>query len=292
MSALIFTLILLLAAVPAMAHGNEAHLSTPSWTFDPWIVLPIASLSLLYAVGSIKLSRRARHSGQVRWKTLYFCGGILSLAGALVSPLHWLGEHLFTFLMIEHEIVMAVSAPLIVLARPVGLILWGLPGRVRRRLGAVMQAPLVGRSWDWCTGATNATILHGIAIWGWHLPFLFDAAVTDTAMHRLQHMSFFATAVLFWWAVLWKSNYGAAAWHIFVTMIHTSLLGALMALAPHVLYVAQTQTALAWGLTPLEDQQLAGMIMWVPAGTIYAAAAMTMLAIWIRRSGERRAQHA
>ena len=74
-------------------------------------------------------------------------------------------------------------------------------------------------------------------------------------------------------------------------MIHTSVLGALMALAPRVLYVAQTQAAMAWGLTPLEDQQLAGMIMWVPAGTIYAGAALTMLALWIRGSSERKAQN-
>jgi putative membrane protein len=217
---------------------------------------------------------------------------MLTLAGALLSPLHWLGEHLFTFHMIEHEIVMAVSSPLIVFARPVGTLLWGLPGTARRVAGSVMHWPLVRGPWDWCTGATNATIIHGAAIWAWHMPVLFDAAVTNPALHRLQHLSFFATAILFWWAIVWRSDYGAAAWHLFATMIHTSILGALMALAPRVLYVAQTQTAMAWGLTPLEDQQLAGMIMWVPAGTIYAAAAMTMLALWIRGSSERRTQNA
>jgi putative membrane protein len=103
-------------------------------------------------------------------------------------------------------------------------------------------------------------------------------------MHRLQHLSFFATALLFWWAVVWKSEYGAAAWHLFITMIHTGILGALMALSPRVLYAAQT--ASAWGLTPLEDQQLAGMIMWVPAGTIYAAGALTMIALWVGSSSK------
>jgi len=292
MSALICTLIFLTIAVPATAHGDDDHAATLSWTFDPWIVLPIALISLFYVAGRIRLSRRVLRPGPLRWQDLFFCGGMLTLAGALISPLHWLGEHLFTFHMIEHEIVMAVSAPLIVLARPVGLLLWGLPKRARRGLGAAMQTPLIRRSWGWTTGATNATVIHGVAIWGWHLPFLFDAAVTNTAMHRLQHLSFFATAILFWWAVVWKSDYGAAAWHLFLTMLHTSILGALMALAPRVLYIAQTQTASAWGLTPLEDQQLAGMIMWVPAGTIYAAAAMTMLALWIRGSSERGARNA
>jgi putative membrane protein len=255
-------------------------------------VLPIVVISLLYVSGRVKLSRRARRLGPMRRQNLFFWAGMLGLTGALVSPLHWLGEHLFTFHMIEHEIVMAISAPLVVLSRPIGVLLWGLPRRARRSLGTVMQAPFIRRSWGWCTGATNATVIHGVAIWGWHLPFLFDAAVTNIAMHRLQHLSFFATAILFWWAVVWKSDYGAAAWHLFLTMLHTSILGALMALAPRVLYVAQTQTAMAWGLTPLEDQQLAGMIMWVPAGTIYAASAMTMLALWISGSSGRRTQNA
>jgi cytochrome c oxidase assembly factor CtaG len=292
MSALICTLISFMLAAPAVAHGDDAHPATSSWTLDPWIVLPVVVISLLYLSGRIRLSRRAHRSGPLRRQDLFFCGGMLTLAGALISPLHWLGEHLFTFHMIEHEIVMAVSAPFIVIARPIGLILWGLPRRARRGLGAAVRTPLIRRSWDWCMRSTSATVIHGVAIWGWHLPFLFDAAVTNTAVHRLQHLSFFATAVLFWWAVVWKSDHGAAAWNLFVTMVHTSILGALMALAPRVLYIAQTQTASAWRLTPLEDQQLAGMIMWVPAGTIYAAAAMTMLALWIRGSSERGAQNA
>jgi cytochrome c oxidase assembly factor CtaG len=116
---------------------------------------------------------------------------------------------------------------------------------------------------------------------------LFDAAVTNVAMHRLQHLSFLITALLFWWSVFRRSEAGMAAWHVFITMLHTSVLGALMALAPRVLYGAQTATSASWGLTPLEDQQLAGIIMWVPAGTIYAGAALVLAAIWIRQTGER-----
>jgi putative membrane protein len=97
-------------------------------------------------------------------------------------------------------------------------------------------------------------------------------------------LSFLLTALLFWWSVLRSSESGVAAWHLFITMLHTSVLGALMALAPRVLYTAQTATALDWGLTPLEDQQLAGLIMWVPAGTIYAGAALALTAIWVRHS--------
>ncbi|RUW97994.1 MAG: cytochrome c oxidase assembly protein [Mesorhizobium sp.] len=292
MPTLIRTSILFMVATPAMAHGDETHGAGGSWTFDPWIVTPLAVLAILFGLGVTRLAWRTRRPGATLISALLYAGGLLTLAGSLVSPLHWLGEHLFTFHMIEHEVVMAVSAPLIVFARPAGILLWGLPRRARHMAAAAMRSPLLRRPWDWCTSAANATILHGVAIWAWHVPILFDTAVTDATLHRLQHLSFLATAILFWWAMVWRSDHGVAAWHLFVTMIHTSVLGALMALAPRVLYVAQTQTAMAWGLTPLEDQQLAGMIMWVPAGTIYAGVAMVMLALWIRGSGDRGMQNA
>ncbi|MER8464826.1 cytochrome c oxidase assembly protein [Mesorhizobium sp. M1396] len=292
MPTLICTLISFMVASPAMAHGDDVYPAGYPWTFDPWIAGPFAILAALYGLGIIRLASRSRRPGGLLVRALPYCFGMLTLGCALLSPLHWLGEHLFTFHMIEHEIVMAVAAPLIVLARPAGILLWGLPGKARRIAGSLMRSPLICGPWDWCTCATNATIIHGLAIWAWHVPVLFDAAVNDTALHRLQHLSFLATAILFWWAIVWRSDYGTSAWHVFATMIHTSVLGALMALAPRVLYVAQTRPAMAWGLTPLEDQQMAGIIMWVPAGTIYAAAAMTMLALWIRGASERRAQNA
>jgi putative membrane protein len=101
----------------------------------------------------------------------------------------------------------------------------------------------------------------------------------------LQHLSFLVSALLFWYSLLRTSrSSGEALWHLFFTMLHMSLLGALLALSPRVLYLAQTAHSLAFGLTPLEDQQLAGIVMWVPAGTIYAGAALFFAARWIRPS--------
>ncbi|NOJ42179.1 cytochrome c oxidase assembly protein [Bradyrhizobium australiense] len=269
------------------AHGPETHSNDPSWTFDPWIIIPLLVLGVPYAVGSVVLWRRTTVARSLRqWQALSFLGGWLTIAAALVSPLHWLGEHLFCFHMIEHEILMAVSAPLLVVARPIGTLLWSLPRDIRAAAGRLLKRPPVSLTWAWLTTGRNATLVHGGAIWAWHAPILFDAAVTSAPIHRLQHLSFLLTAVLFWWSVLWRSNAGVAAWHLFVTMLHTTILGALMALAPGVLYQPQPATAAAWGLTPLEDQQLAGLIMWVPAATIYAAAALALIALWIRRSSE------
>ena len=276
-----------LSASRLVAHGTEPRGDDASWTFDPWIIVPILVLGLLYGLGSVTLGRRTRMGRERReWRTLAFLGAWLSLVAALVSPLHWLGEHLFSFHMIEHEILMAVSAPLLVVAMPVGTLFWAFPRAIRLAAGRLLKGPAISASWAWLSAGRNATIVHGVAIWGWHAPVLFDAAVTSVAIHRLQHFSFLLTAILFWWSVFRRSNSGAAAWHLFVTMLHTSVLGALMALAPRLLYQPRSASVANWGLTPLEDQQLAGLIMWVPAGTIYAGAALALLALWIRHSSE------
>ena len=279
-------LVVLRSTNSGFAHELKPHVDGAVWTFDPWIVVPLLLAAGLYLIGSAALWRGTRSGAQARrWYTLAFIAGWLTLLGALVSPLHWLGEHLFMFHMIEHEILMAISAPLLVLARPIGIWLWSLPRIHRLQLGRFLRRPILVGCWQWLRSGRNATIVHGVAIWAWHTPILFDAAVTNIVLHRLQHLSFLLTAIVFWWSVLRNNNAGLAAWHLFITMVHTSVLGALMALAPRVLYEAQTATAAAWGLTPLEDQQLAGIIMWVPAGTIYAGATLAMLAIWIRQSG-------
>src|SRR3977135_1452353 len=238
------SLLVLISASAVLAHGSQSHGAEAIWTFDPWIVGPLFVIGLLYAFGWWALWRRTAVGRKVRaWQALAYFTGWVTLTGALVSPLHSLGEHLFTFHMIEHEIVMAVSAPLLIAARPIGTMLWSLPRRARVTAGRFFRRRSIGVAWDWLRGCGNATVLHGIAIWAWHAPALFDAAVTNVAVHRLQHLSFLLTAMLFWWSVFYRSNPGVAAWNLFVTMIHTSILGALMALAPKVLYQVQTATA-------------------------------------------------
>jgi cytochrome c oxidase assembly factor CtaG len=286
---LVVAALCLAAAAPGEIGGSwgpaaictAAQASAPTWTFDAWIVDPMAISAALYVGGVVDLWRRAGLGrGASLWRVAAYGAAWASLAVALISPLHWLGDRLFAAHMIEHEVVMAIAAPLFVLAAPTGPMLRALPRTVRRLLTARTLRAL----WSWLTRPINATIGHGVAIWLWHAPTLFDAAVENAALHRLQHVSFFVTALFFWRAVLRRSDCGVAFGHVFLTMIHTSLLGALIALAPHVLYRAQTAQSAAWGLTPLEDQQLAGLIMWAPAGAIYAGVALTLAALWIKRS--------
>lgn len=275
----VMILFLLLSCRPAFAHGGDGNSSAFAWNVDPWIVTPLAISGIIYAAGYIRLRRQSRNAAVAHdLSALLYLGGWISLALALVTPLHELGEVSFTAHMIEHEIVMAVAAPLLVLARSAGALLWGFPGRLRAWLATGLKSTPVQWTWALLGGGATATILHGIAIWGWHAPPLFDATINSMTLHRLQHLSFFLTALLFWRAVFWRSRPALAAWHLFVTMLHTSLLGALIALAPAVLYAAQTREALRFGMTALEDQQLAGILMWIPAGTVYVGTALYMLA--------------
>ena len=277
-------LIVGLAPGEALAHGDYRNLIA-AWTFDPWIVIPLLLSGGLYVLGTVRLWRHAGTGRGIHpWQVGCYGVGWLLLAGALVSPLHWMGEHLFTAHMVEHEIIMACAAPLLALARPVGAFLWALPASMRRRLGRPGRQKHIRAAWTVLTSPLPATIWHGAVIWFWHAPIMFDAAVASLLVHRLQHVTFLVSALAFWWALVRRCDRGSAVFHLFATMIHTTLLGALMVMAPHVLYLRQTVDSLQWGLTPLEDQQLAGLVMWVPAGTVYAGAALACAALWIRQS--------
>ena len=279
---------LLLAAVNARAHGAAELVSEPACTFDPWIVAPILVLGVTYLAGVWRVRLRTVGGKPLLYRrALLYGAGWLAAVAALVSPLHWLGERMFTFHMIEHEILMAVCAPLLVLARPLGTLLWALPHSSRLVLAGALRSRPMKATWLLLSGGTVATALHGAALWLWHVPALLDQTLTDVPLHRVQHLMFILTAFLFWWSVLVTSPRGVAMWHLFLTMLHMSILGALIALAPRVMYPAQTEHAYLWGLTALEDQQLAGIVMWIPAGTVYAGAAIALMVVWLR-SGEPR----
>ncbi len=252
------------------------------WEWDPVVVVPLAVTGVLYGRGLWRLWRRAGIGrGVARWQAASFIVGWTTLAGALVSPLHALGEHLFVAHMIEHELLMAIAAPLLAVARPLGVFLHALPKSWRKTL--VHAASAIEPSWRVLMIPALATILHAIAIWVWHIPRLLDATLENELLHRLQHFSFLSTALIFWWAILRRprQTYGAGALHVFATMIHTGLLGALLTLAPRVLYPLQTAAAPEFGLSPLEDQQLAGLFMWVPGGAIYLLAGLALGWLWL-----------
>ena len=280
---------LLLLTQPAAAHGLDGTDFVATWTYDPWVVIPLYLSALLYLVGTNRLWQRAGPGRGLRyWQVACFWAGWTSLALALLSPLHWLGERLFVAHMVEHTILMVVAAPLIAVSRPSGAILWGLPRAVRRTLGALTQSRPVAGIWSRLRAPLTATLIQAVALWAWHMPALYNLVLTNVAAHRLQHLSFTGSAMLFWWA-LWHGQvrsrgYGINIGCLFVTSLHTGVLGALLTVSRRLWFPAQIAFATDWGLTPLEDQQLAGLVMWVPMGLIYTAAGLYFAGQWIAGS--------
>jgi putative membrane protein len=273
-----------------IAHPGEPlgpHQLWGAWSWEPGIVLPLALGAGLYAVGLRALWRAAGPGRGIRKRdAAAFALGWATLALALLSPLHRLGEALFSAHMVQHELLMALAAPLLVLGRPLVPFVWGLPPGWRRTLGRWTGGDRFRGVWATLTHPVTAWSLHAAAIWIWHVPSLYEASLRSEAVHALQHASFLGTALLFWWSVLEGRRHGRLGWPgaviaLFTTAVHTSILGALLTFSTRLWYPLYGATSAAWGLTPLEDQQLAGLIMWVPGGLAYLVAALALMASWL-----------
>lgn len=281
-----------LLAAPICFGGRTLE---DDWAPGLTIVLPLAAIAGLYAVGALRVWGRIARGRHARLRdNLLFASGWAVLALALLSPLHTLSERLFAAHMIEHELLMVGAAPLLVVSRPLAVLLWGLPRSWRKILAQAGHASFVAGSRALLSRPLIATLLHGVAIWLWHVPSLFEAALTEGTLHYLQHASFLGSGLLFWWALLPRSRQnrscGVAIMHLFFTAMHTGALGVLLVLAPDLWYPDNATAGELWGLSPLEDQQLAGLVMWVPAGLVYAGAALVLAALWIRTSSKPMAQ--
>ena len=218
-------------------------------------------------------------------------GGVLALA-AVVGPADAIADRLFTAHMIQHEILIAVAAPLIASGRPLLALLRAVPW-ARRLVVALGRWPIGGAVVRACRRPSLACLLHGAAIWLWHVPPLFDAALAHPAIHVVQHTSFLGTGVLFWSAVMHprrSRDLGRSIVYLFITAVHTAALGALLVVARSPWYAGYASGGHGFGLTPIEDQQLAGLVMWVPAGGLYLIAALHTTRRWLdaaRSSGAR-----
>jgi putative membrane protein len=284
-------LLLAASAGPALAHGAGSAAS--GWTLDPMILAPLALSLALFGTGWIRLRRRSvRALGRLDRRAGLFLLGWLVLAGAVVSPLHQAGERSFAAHMFEHELLMLAAAPLLVLAEPLAVMLWAFPSGARRSLGAASRAAPVRRSWSAATNPVAATLVQAAALWLWHAPTLFDRALASPGWHIAQHLSFLVSALFFWTAVLpgRAASTAVAVLCLFATSLVSGALGAMMAFAQSPWYAAYARLGLApLGLSPLEDQQLAGMLMWVPGGLVHALAALAAMGQLLKADPGRRA---
>jgi putative membrane protein len=280
-------------ATACAAHGDEAaERLAHDWPNAPWLTALLLLSSGLFVVGLLRLLPRER-GGRTRRLVEAGCAalGWMSLAIALLSPLDPASDLLFSAHMIQHELLMVCAAPLLVMGRPLSVIPWSLPAAARHQVLAWARTDVVRRPFEALTQPAVAWLLHAAALWGWHVPAAFEAALRHPALHAVQHATFFWTALLFWWAVVngrfGRLGHGVALLSVFTTSLHGGLLGALLTFAPGIAYPLQERLAPTVGVAPLADQQAAGLVMWVPFGVAFVLAGVALAAAWMGASARR-----
>ena len=215
------------------------------------------------------------------WRVVCFAVGWTVLTIAIVSPLCRMAATLTSAHMVQHAILVAVAPPLLILGGAGSTMIMALPSRLRR--GRLMQngtRPI--RTWK---GSLAIGGLYGVTIWLWHVPAFYQSALLNPAIHLLMYGTLLIASLLFWGDILGpaqRERAAAASLLLVATLMHTSLLGALLTFSSAPWYSVLADRSGVWDVTPLEDQQLAGLIMWVPMGAIYLVSALGQLAAWLR----------
>jgi putative membrane protein len=267
-----------------VAHEGQPlapHELWTSWSPDPVVVTGLLLLTALHVRG------RTRAPGAPRWRERCFSAGLLAVAVALLSPLEPLSGVLASAHMVQHLLLTLVAAPLLALGAPAGALLRGLPGPVRRTVTGSRRRirPAVAAA-HLLRNPALVWLLHVAALWLWHAAVLYDAAVQHAAVHAVEHLTFLLTGVLFWRVVIGaralRVGPGLAVLLVFGMTLQSALLALLLTFASSPWYPSYAESTQPWGLDQLADQQLAGAIMWVPAGLVYLGTALVLLVGWVR----------
>jgi putative membrane protein len=256
--------LLLHPAVPVLGTGFSVHWST---------VIGIGALAGLYSWRS-RVEGKRPTTGQ----TIAFAGGLLAMFLALNGPLHDLSDYdLFSAHMVQHLVLIFVVAPLLV---------GGTPGWMLR---PALGIPGVGPVARWLTGPRQAFVIFNLMMIGWHLPGPYNLAMAAHPVHIVEHLMFLAAAVLMWWPFLSplpelpRLAYPGQMLYCFLMSIPMSIVAIYIAMADHVLYPAYESAPRILGLSPLEDQQLGGLIMWIPGGIVFYVIMSIVFFKWAQR---------
>jgi putative membrane protein len=257
-----------------------------AWSFDPAVLLGVFVLVALYAAGW----RRARRPGERHrpglGRLVLFAGGILTILVALVSPLDSLGDQLMVMHMVQHMLLLDLAPILLIL---------GLTKVLLRPVTRRLQA--IERRAGFLAHPAFAVIFYAALLWLWHVPALYDKAQGDDLVHALEHMCFFAAGSLYWWHVLSPirsrmrlAGLGPVAYMTSGKLL-VGILGIALAFAPHVIYPFYAHQPHYWGLGPLEDQMMAGLVMALEQ-SIVMGIALVILFVQMLNESERTAQRA
>jgi cytochrome c oxidase assembly factor CtaG len=246
-----------------------------SWTFEPWIIIPLLLAGSVYLRGWLELHRRIPKRFAV-WRLIAFQAGLLTLFLALASPLHPLAELLLQFHMIQHLLLMMVVPPLLLLGAPVLPLLRGLPrSLLLHGVGPIFASTGLQRLGSFLTHPIVCLLAFMVSNIAWHVPALYELALSSEFWHQIQHICFLGTGLLFWWTVVqpWPSRLRWPRWavipYLLVADIQNTALSAFLIFSERVLYPTYAAVPPWWGISALDDQAAAGAIMWVPGSMIF-----------------------
>lgn len=241
-----------------------------AWSLHPSVLIGTGILGALYFYGIGPLRRQRGHPPASPWQVLAFLAALLVLVGSLNGPLHDLSDYyLFSVHMVQHLVLTLVFPPLLLAGTPEWLLrpLLDRPGL--RQVTQILTRPWV------------AAALFSASIAVWHLRPFYDLMMRSHEVHITTHLMFMVTATLMWWPVMsplpeLRLPTGLGMLYLFLVGIPMQIVAALITFADEVLYPWYVISPRTWGLSPLDDQQLGGLIMWIP-GNLYLFAAIGVL---------------
>ncbi len=252
------------------------------------LLIEFALVGLWYGLGVRRLWRKAGVGhGIRRWQTVALAGGLVALAIALASPLDTLSVQLFSAHMVQHTLLILIAAPLLVASGFPIAALWALPRRWAHITAfSLQQMSRLRIWWRFVNRFSVSWLIFAGSLWLWHLPGFYQAALSSGAIHALEHLTFLAASGLFWWMLFKPTHkkhirYGIGVLYLFTTGLQTSALGALLVFARQPWYPDYAAGAVSLGVLPLDDQQLAGLIMWLPGGVLYTIASALCFMAWL-----------
>ncbi len=258
---------------------------------DPGLVL-LSAVATAYAWGLHRLWRAAGSGRVVHCHQAWaFAAGVAVVGLALAPPLHHRAEVALSAHMAQHVLLMAVAAPLLANGATVMALSWAFPPRWRRPVQTGWRSVVGVRQSTRGAWLAGSVVVVTLATWVWHVPVLYQAALDQPALHAVEHACFLGSAMVFWEVVAGagrRSRAGAGVVAVFVVILGANALGAGMTLAGHPWYPAYVRGSV---VAAVEDQQLAGVLMWGVGGLVSVAAAAVLFASWVA-AAERRAPSA
>lgn len=284
-----------LAGAGAAAHDviGEDEAVWSAWTLDLPVLIPAVLLGFFYARGLRRWP--VRHHAHQWWKTACYYSGLLIGVLSVVSPIDRLGEHHFFMHMVQHELIMVVAIPLILLGAPTTPVLRGMPRWLRVEVvGRVVGQSAVRLAWRGLTQPLVALVISQGVVVAWHLfPGWYSAAVEHDGIHYVQHFSFAFGALLFWWNIIDPAplrapmGYLLRIGYIVAGTTAQSAIAAMITLADRPLYDVYLSARPIFDMTPLSDQELGGLVMWVPGQMIHLGVMGALFAVWATKSEQK-----